>query len=85
MLRIAVSEFPRPRPDVHGPPSPAGFGISRVLGSAGSYANRRKQRGVVSLSHAIASLKAPISVLTFSFRRKRSEKWGTRHLSTSDC
>ena len=27
-------QFPRPRPDVHGPPSPAGFGISRVLGSA---------------------------------------------------
>jgi hypothetical protein len=27
-------------------------------GSAGSYANRRKQCGVVSLSHAIASLEA---------------------------
>jgi hypothetical protein len=46
------------RPDVHGPPSLAGFGISGVLGSASSYANRRKQRGVVSLSHAIASLEA---------------------------
>jgi hypothetical protein len=35
-----------------------GLRLFRVLGSAGSCANRRKQRGVISLSHAIASLEA---------------------------
>ena len=33
---VVQTPVPRPRPDVHGPPSPAGLGISRVLGSAGS-------------------------------------------------
>ena len=34
LLIVRSQSFPGPRPDVHGPPSPAGFGISRVLGSA---------------------------------------------------
>ena len=34
LLIVRSSSFPGPRPDVHGPPSSAGFGISRVLGSA---------------------------------------------------
>jgi hypothetical protein len=31
---LSGDQFPRLSPDVHGPPSSAGFGISRVLGSA---------------------------------------------------
>ena len=46
-------------------PARRAFGVLGVLCSAGSYANRHKQHGVVSLSHAIASLKAPISVLVW--------------------
>ena len=46
MLWIVRSQsFPGPRPDVHGPPSPAGFGISRVLGSAGSSWHTANRRG----------------------------------------
>jgi hypothetical protein len=65
MLRIAKSrsEFPGPRPDVHGPPSPAGFGIYGVLGSAGSYAAHRKSaRWSISLHYRIASLQGRIGV-----------------------
>ena len=40
-----AQQFPRPRPDVHGPPSPAGFGIFRVLGSAGSLRHTANWRG----------------------------------------
>ena len=35
-LVVQSAEFPGPRPDVRGPPSSAGFGVSRVLGSVGS-------------------------------------------------
>ena len=33
------------RLDVHGPPSPVGFGISRVLGSASSLRHTANRRG----------------------------------------
>ena len=42
---VRSTQFPRPRPDVHGPPSSAGFGISRVLGSAGSSRHTANRRG----------------------------------------
>ena len=34
LVIVQVISFPASRLDVHGPPSSAGFGISRVLGSA---------------------------------------------------
>ena len=43
---VEINEFPGPRPDVHGPPSPAGFGISRVLGSAAPQSARRNRHRV---------------------------------------
>ena len=60
---VRFTEFPRPRPDVHGPPSPAGFGISRVLGSGGSSrhtANRLWRPGTVT--SRLASGEEPIAV-----------------------
>ena len=48
-------------------------------GSAGSYANRRRLRGVVSLSHAIASLEAEKSpALAAPDRRERARQWAPR-------
>ena len=49
-------QFPSIRLDVQAAPWAALAFLGAV--SAGSYANRRRQRGVVSLSHAIASLEA---------------------------
>jgi hypothetical protein len=51
MLWIARSQsFLGPRPDVHGPPSPAGFGISRGLGSAAPSAARQNRHRVSLLA-----------------------------------
>src|SRR5215472_6377674 len=56
---VQVPEIPGPRPDVHGPPSPAGFGISRVLGSVGSLRHTaNRARWSISLHYRIASLQA---------------------------
>jgi hypothetical protein len=44
-LLVSRQQFPGPRPDVSGPPSPAGLGISRVLGSGGSSRHTANRRG----------------------------------------
>ena len=48
-------------PDVHGPPSPVGFGISRVLGSAAPSGSAAESapRQLASLPNGIASLQGP--------------------------
>jgi hypothetical protein len=52
------TSFLQLRLDVREPAHVAGFGILGFWVRRGSYANRRRLRGVVSLSHAIASLEA---------------------------
>jgi hypothetical protein len=63
MVVLSRHQFPGPRPDVHGPPLPAGFGISRVLGSVGSSrsaTNRLWRQG--SVTPRLASGEEPIAV-----------------------
>jgi hypothetical protein len=68
------------------PPAPAGCSRARPCGGlrhfwgsglGGSYANRRSQRGVVSLSHAVASLEAEKSSALASPDRSAPPASGT--------
>jgi hypothetical protein len=53
--------FPGPRPDVHGPPSSAGFGISGFWVGRLLAAHRESARRSISLHDGIASLQAPVT------------------------